>query len=211
MPSTVYERRPTWEIVDLFPEQGNWSVQEYLALETAKQVEFTHGFLEFLPMPDELHFEVQNFIFAAVQAFLAARGRGVARYAPFRVRVSETSFREPDVCVLLDENDPRRGRQYWAGADFVVEVVSPDNPERDYWKKRHDYAAAKIPEYWIVDPQARRFTLLRLSGGEYVAHAVLAPGQVAASVTFDGLTVDVAACFTAGDRAAPNAEPRAST
>lgn len=33
----------------------------------------------------------------------------------------------------------------------VVEVVSPDSRERDYHVKARGYAAAGIPEYWIVD------------------------------------------------------------
>jgi hypothetical protein len=32
---------------------------------------------------------------------------------------------------VRDANDPRRQNQYWLGADLVVEIVSPDDPERD--------------------------------------------------------------------------------
>src|SRR3954464_12863443 len=101
-PSTR-ERRPTWEVADIcLPYQGDWTVEEYLKLDTNRLIEFTDGFLEFLPMPEEIHYFVQNFIFAAVEAFLRTRGKGEVRYAPFKVRVREGAFREPDVCVLLD-------------------------------------------------------------------------------------------------------------
>jgi hypothetical protein len=39
---------PTWEVTRLFPTQGNWSEPDYLALDTNKQGEFSHGFVEFL-------------------------------------------------------------------------------------------------------------------------------------------------------------------
>ena len=52
-------------------------------------------------------------------------------------------------------SDPRCQDRYWLGADLVVEVVSPDRPERDLVDKRIDYAVrqAGIPEYWVVDPR----------------------------------------------------------
>ena len=34
----------------------------------------------------------------------------------------------------------------------MVEIVSPDHPERDTEQKRREYAEAGIAEYWIVNP-----------------------------------------------------------
>jgi Uma2 family endonuclease len=208
MAATTREIRPTWELTDLLlPFQGKWTVEQYLGLDTNRLIEFTDGFLEVLPMPEEIHSFVQRFIFAAVEAFLAARGKGVAHYAPFKVRVRPTAFREPDVCLLLDPSDPRRGRNYWAGADFVIEVVSPGGEARDYLEKRSNYADGKIPEYWIVDPWKKEVVLLRLAGGVYPDGDVFRPGQIAESSVAPGFRMDVAACFAAADQAAPNDEP----
>jgi Uma2 family endonuclease len=208
MASTTRERRPTWELADLlFPHQGDWTVDRYLDLDTNRLIEFTDGFLEVLPMPEEIHAFIQRFIFAAVEAFLAARGKGVAHVPPFKVRVRPNAFREPDVCVLLDENDRRRGRKFWGGADFVVEVVSPGGETRDYYDKRSAYADAKVPEYWIVDPLKGELLVLRLSGREYLVEGVLRAGDVAESRALPGFKLDVGACFAAARRAATNDEP----
>jgi Uma2 family endonuclease len=56
--------------------------------------------------------------------------------------------------------------------DLVVEVVSPDDPGRDFVPKRGDYAEAGIPEYWIVEPGTETITVLTLAGGAYVEHGV---------------------------------------
>jgi Uma2 family endonuclease len=208
MASTIRERRPTWELTDLLiPHQGDWTVEEYLQLDTNRLIEFTDGFLEFLPMPEEIHFYVQQFIFAAVEEFLKRRGKGAALYAPFKIRVRPAAFREPDVCVLLDENDRRRGRKYWAGADMVIEVVSPGGETRDYIEKRTDYADARIPEYWIVDPFKQVLHVLRLTEGAYFEQAVLRAGAVAESTALPGFQINVADCFAAANRAAKNDEP----
>jgi Uma2 family endonuclease len=53
---------------------------------------------------------------------------------------------------------------------LVVEVVSPgpDNRRRDYLDKRNQYEWRGIPEYWILDPQDRRVTVLVMDEGAYV-------------------------------------------
>lgn len=52
---------------------------------------------------------------------------------------------------------------------LVVEVVSPGqaNADRDYRYKRSEYGARGIGEYWIVDPQRRKVTVLVLVNGFY--------------------------------------------
>ena len=84
---------------------------------------------------------------------------------------------------------------YWLGADLVVEIVSPDDPDRDYVTKRSDYAGADIPEYWIVDPLREIVTVLRLVDGVYVEHGVFGRGTVAISALFPEFQVVVDAMF----------------
>jgi Uma2 family endonuclease len=73
--------------------------------------------------------------------------------------------------------------------------VSPDSDatKRDYIEKRADYAAAGIAEYWIVDPQTQRITVLAIADKEYRVHGEFAPGQKAASKLLSGFTVDTSA------------------
>lgn len=61
--------------------------------------------------------------------------------------------------ILLDMPSP----------EFVLEVVSPgvENIERDYRHKRAEYAARKIPEYWIIDPIQAQVVVLSLVTGLY--------------------------------------------
>jgi len=63
--------------------------------------------------------------------------------------------------------------------------------------KRRAYAAAGVPEYWIVDPEAETVTVLRLDGDAYAEHGVFARGATATSARYAGLSVDVDAVFDA--------------
>jgi Uma2 family endonuclease len=67
----------------------------------------------------------------------------------------------PDTLVTT-EAALSRDDQVFAAADIllVVEVLSPSNKRVDLVLKRHDYGAAGIPQYWIVDLQGRTLTVL---------------------------------------------------
>src|SRR5690349_24778603 len=107
-------------------------------------------------------------------------------FAPLRLQIRADRFREPDILLMRDADDPRRQNRYWLGADLVVEIVSPDNPERDTKEKRADYAEAGIPEYWIVNPEDETITVLRLEEHEYAEYGVFHRGDTATSALLIG-------------------------
>jgi Uma2 family endonuclease len=84
-----------------------------------------------------------------------------------------------------------RIKEYWEGADLVMEVVSPTKPNHDRKTKRAEYAQARIPEYWTVDVPAGHILVLSLKGRSYRVHGKFGPGTQAASALLPGFTVDV--------------------
>jgi Uma2 family endonuclease len=100
-------------------------------------------------------------------------------------------FREPDVLVLRNAQDPRNQHTYWLGADLVIEIVSPDDPERDTVEKVADYAEAGIPEYWIVNPLTSTITVLVLEEDAYTEHGIFHRGARATSKLLCGFDVRV--------------------
>ncbi len=83
-----------------------------------------------------------------------------------------------------------------------MEVVS-DGAEarrRDFQDKRLDYAKARIPEYWIVDPDEKLVLVLVLKGDAYQLHGKFGVGEQARGVLLDGLQVDVAKLMKLGEK-----------
>jgi Uma2 family endonuclease len=191
---------PAWEVALLFPSQGSWSESDYLDLDTKRLVELVDGKLEVLPMPSVLHQLIVEFLHDALKSFVRKRRLGQAFFAPLPVRIRKDTLREPDVIFISRERRVQPEDKRLAGADLVMEVVSPDegSHERDYKKKRTDYASRKVSEYWIADPQTERITVLALRGKQYRMHGEFAPGQKATSVLLEGFSVDVSAVFEAG-------------
>lgn len=180
---------PAWQIAELFPPQGEWSEQEYLALKTNRLVEFDNGNIEVLPVPTKTHQLIVLFLRDLLVAFLA--GRGLVLVAPYRLRIPGRKYREPDVIYLTPEQDSAAGEDFCEAAELVMEVVSANDPDRDYVTKRAEYAAAGVREYWIIDAPASQVTVLRLENGEYAEHGRFGPGQQAISAILPGFAADV--------------------
>lgn len=191
---------PTWEVAYLFPPKGMWSAEEYLALDTNRLVEFSDGHLEVLPMPAYWHQRLARFLFLMLDAFVVKHSLGEVNFAPLHLRLWPGKFREPDVVYVASGHRGYITEQYLLGADLVMEVVSPDDPDRDKVTKRQEYAQAGIPEYWIVDPDAQRVTVLALSGESYNVHGDFGPGEQATSLLLDGFAVDVSKAFQSAER-----------
>jgi len=190
---------PAWEIALLFPPQGEWSEEEYLALDTNRLVELSEGCLEVLPMATIFHQLIVRFLCRLLETFVAAHAEGEVLDAPLPVHLWPKKFRAPDI-VFLRPHRMKKVHGQPEGADLVVEVVSEgeENRERDLVTKRQEYAAAGISEYWIVDPQDKQITVLVLEGQTYREHGVFHPGTVATSVLLSGFSASVDAVFAAG-------------
>ena len=180
--------------------QGTWTVEQYVRLtdHASRLLEFTDGELELLPMPTDKHQVIIAFLYRLLFPYMDRAG-GVILFAALRLQIREGKFREPDLMLLLDANDPRRQDAYWLGADMVIEIVSPDDPQRDTVVKRADYAEGRIPEYWIVNPTDETVTVLNLADGrqEYTGQGVFRRGEVATSTLLPDFSVQISAIFDA--------------
>jgi Uma2 family endonuclease len=141
-------------------------------------------------MPTDKHQSILKFLLLVFVGFVEARG-GTVQFAPLRLRIRPGKYREPDLMLLQLATDPRRQNRFWLGADLVLEVVSEDKPERDLVDKRTDYAEARVPEYWIVNPLTETITVFRLQGDAYEEAGIYHRGESAASVLLPEFSVAV--------------------
>jgi Uma2 family endonuclease len=184
--------------IDASGLQGLWSDAQYLRLteSTNRLIELTDGVLEMLPMPTRKHQAISRFLLRLLLATVEPQG-GTVFYSPLRMQIRPGKYREPDLLLLLDETDQHNQEEYWLGADLVIEIVSPNDRGRDTEIKPNDYAEARIPEYWIVDPTTETITVLRLAGEGYVEHGVFRRGDQATSALIPEFTVAVDAVLDA--------------
>lgn len=192
------EWTPEWDEAQVFPVRYPCSEEEYLAQEYNRLLEYVDGFIEVLPMPTIEHQMIVAFLYDTLKAWVIARRLGIVLFAPLSVRIRAGKFREPDLVFMNAGGARRAGKNYWERPDLVMEVVSERNRLHDLVTKRHEYAEARIPEYWIVAPEEETITVFILGPRRktYVEHGVFRKGEQAASKVLPGFGVDVTAALT---------------
>ena len=153
--------------------------EDYLNFDNGsdQRFELIDGELRELPPESELN----DWIALALRdLFIQIIHRRLVRLHTCEVQVpvlkpGDPANRFPDVVVLRPEHLEQTKRRLTITFDalppkLVVEVVSPGdrNRDRDYERKRQQYAARGISEYWLVDPQARAVVVLQLERNGYI-------------------------------------------
>ena len=194
------EKEPTYDIAELFPYQGDWTEAAYLeaTASTNHLIELSDGRLEFLPMPSERHQRIVTYLLVKLYGFVLDNKLGMVLVAPLKVKLWDGKIREPDIVFMREANAEKRGEQVWQGADFVVEVISSDDPKRDTVDKFQEYARAGIPEYWLLDPRDNSLAIYTLpkDADSYTELTKQTSGE-ACSRLLDGFCVDIDDLFRA--------------
>ncbi len=152
------------------------TLDEYLAYDdgTDNRYELVDGKLILMPPETDRNNLIALYLLAE---FLKLVPIQLIRHKDTEIVVTgnRTRVRLPDLMILTEELLAAiGGRRATITSDMpspalVVEVVSPGkvNEDRDYRYKRSEYAARGIIEYWIVDPQREKVTVLSLVDGLY--------------------------------------------
>lgn len=143
------------------------TIEDYLALPDDVRAELIHGELFVTPAPGCWHQALLGRLHLLLHARVAARGEGRVYLAPVDVYLIRRHIVQPDVVVIRKEHLDIVGRTVDGAPDLLVEILSPSHPERDLLVKRDLYAAAGVPEYWIVDPGREGVQVLQLDDGVY--------------------------------------------
>lgn len=133
-----------------------WTADEVRAIpEDSNRYELLDGELFVTPSPSSRHQAVVEELFFRLSAFCRETRVGRARLAPADIEFSPRRLVQPDCYVIpWTERPPRE----WAESRdllLAVEVLSPATARADRHRKRVIYQAEGIPEYWVVDPDAR--------------------------------------------------------
>ena len=113
------------------------------------------------------------------------------------VVVSDNSALGPDIVIVRQERAGIIGRTVIDGGppDIVVEVLS-SNRHVDLVRKRELYAAAGVPEYWILDGDPDTLTALELGNdGAYRERAVHTAADTLTTPLFPDFSLSLAQVF----------------
>lgn len=185
------------------------TLEEYLVYDdgTDASYELVDGILVEMTAEADINIVIESFLFSIFLQFLPyyciRRGTEVVvagKYANTRI---------PDLIVLTEEgvaalSGSKRSMVMSDMPDpaLAVEVVSSSDTnkasrERDYVRKKREYAQRGIPEYWIIDPVLAVIWVLSLVDNVY-EETKFVEGDLVRSPQFPALNLSASQILNAG-------------
>lgn len=155
---------------------------QFLSLpENFDRYELVDGVVVVSPSATWGHQRIASEILFQLRQFLEKHSLGEA-VSDVDVRLSDTLVLRPDIVFLSTEKAVRVTNYVTEAPNLVVEIVSPGAAHRDLHDKKHDYEAAGVAEYWVIDPHSgemqffaldsQRFTALHPVGDELASRVI---------------------------------------
>lgn len=141
-------------------------VEEYLSTAYDPDPDYVDGELEDRNVGKKSHAKVQS----KLDRLLGIRYPSLFVTVEQRIKVSETRYRVPDVCVMLVEPD----EEVFTEPPFLcIEVLSPEDRASRMERKIADYLKCGVRYIWVVDPQTREAFVHTPTGMHLVEDGVL--------------------------------------
>jgi Uma2 family endonuclease len=139
-------------------QQKHWVAEDLDRMpDDGQRYEIIDGELFVTPVPVDLHQRAILRLSLLLTPYADPCGLDLL-CAPSAVPFSRNTVVEPDLLVRPRLPDGRFATKFSEVGRLMlaVEVLSPGTARVDRGRKRALYAAAQVPEYWIVDVRARR-------------------------------------------------------
>jgi Uma2 family endonuclease len=166
--------------------EGDITFEEFLDLSPdGEKADLLDGVIYVASPDNTIAADLNGWLYSLIYTFVEVIDLGKAYVSRVAFRIGPKRGPEPDIGFVPKELESMRTRGYIDGPpSLAVEIVSPDSVSRDYVQKRAIYEEAGVREYWIIDPDAKRATFLRLREGHFktvtparhIFHSQVLPG-----------------------------------
>jgi len=169
-----------------------------LAEGNEKRYELIDGEIYVLASPGFTHQMILNAINVQIFNYLSKSSCGVY-VAPFDVKLyndaacfeDDPNVVQPDILVICDHENVDGKDRYQGKPSLVVEILSKSTRSKDLMKKLNLYVNSNIPEYWVVDPDAKDITLYEIIDRKITRRSCNKFGETCSSYKFTDMKVCV--------------------
>ncbi len=147
-------------------QQENVTLSQYEALPKDIRAEVFDGQLYYMASPSQSHQTILTELLVSIRNYLRKKeGKCQVFPAPFDVKLFDKPLTivQPDIMIVCDK-DKLDEKRCNGAPDFIIEIISPNNPADDYIRKLYYYKNAGVREYWIVDPRRKIVTVNYFEG-----------------------------------------------
>lgn len=185
-------------------ENERFTYADYLAQdENSERMEIIDGEVFVMEAPTTAHQSISFELSRQLGNFLVGK-QCKAFSAPFDVRLFEKdgdkpenvdTVVQPDILVICDKS--KIDKHGCKGApNLVIEILSPSTHRHDYLVKLNLYLRAKVPEYWVVDPEKKTVSVCLLgSDGLYDVSKAYKPNDIVKVNVLEGCFIELSKVF----------------
>ena len=150
-----------------------WTFTELTAKlpESNTPTELWDGELIMSPAPTPSHQDIVLNFASLLRKFVATKKLGKVFVSPIDVVLSQRRAVQPDVLFISTARLSLIQEVIRGAPDLVAEVVSAGSWKRDRVDKKGLYEQFGVPEYWIIDPEARAIEVFALAKPGYQLHS----------------------------------------
>ena len=187
-------------INQLDPINGLYTYAEYLLWKFEERVELLKGKLFKMSAPSINHQRISGRLFVKMYSYLEGK-RCEVFSAPFDVVLKnpngeDNTVLQPDLCVVCDPEKLADGKRCYGAPDWVLEIVSPSNVEKELSKKMHIYEEAGVAEYWVLRPEEKELDIFVLQDNGYIGLKPRFTGEVVSPQKFPDLQINLSEIFS---------------
>ncbi len=138
--------------------QGQYTVEDYLALPDDKRYELIDGVIYEMASPSSNHQVLAGYLYYRLMSCAEEHKTECYPYiAPLDVQLDKDNrtMVQPDVIICCDPA-LNIGPRLFGAPEFLAEVLSPSSRKRDIFIKLAKYKNAGVKEYWIIDPEHQK-------------------------------------------------------
>lgn len=151
--------------MDALKENITYTTEYIYNLPDGQKAELIDGHIYYMGTPTRIHQEISGILYATIYNYIKSKKGSCKVYsAPFAVFINKDNknYVEPDISVICDKSK-LIDKGCWGSPDWIIEIVSPDSKNMDYYTKFFKYHDMGVREYWIVDPISK---IIRVYGFE---------------------------------------------
>ena len=171
-------------------QEKTYTIEDIYNLPEGTRAELIDGQIYYMAPPSRTHQRICGELYYLIKDYIRKKNGSCEVYvAPFAVFLNkdDTNYIEPDISVICD---PAKldDKGCHGAPDWIIEIVSPGNPEHDYFSKLYKYRLAGVREYWIVDPRMKTITIYFFEGDIWAKQYTFS--DAVPSNIYDDLTID---------------------
>ncbi len=141
------------------PIGTGWTAEQVRALQDEERAwpryELVDGVLLVTNAPRPVHQLMVASLFRALDAYVRTHGLGTFFLSPSALELEPGTVVQPDLFVVPAAFGRVRDWSDARGLLLAIEIVSPSSANTDRTRKRRLHQRAGVPDYWVVDVDAR--------------------------------------------------------